>query len=167
MFKATGVREFIRKDVSDGKSWEELIARAQKKFGLSRDSVTDAIGKLRSSGQIPQDFVAPPRKRKYVIPTRHINSKSFRRNTVDLSEVAGEYDEEAKILAGLETMGTRLIKDNDFRVVLGVPIDRWKAVSTMEKFSVNKRELKTKRFRGVYWGKKETIEVLSKKKDIL
>jgi hypothetical protein len=40
-------------------------------------------------------------------------------------------------------------------------------VSTLAKFAPYKKELKGKRFRGVYWGSPDVIKELSKKIDML
>lgn len=167
MALSTGVGEWVCERAPKVRDWEQFIAETMKKFGMERKRVRDVITKLRARGKIPQDALVPAAgTSKPVVPAVKRNGKSFRMS-VDLSEIAGEYDEEAKIRNGLENLGTRLIKDNDFRVELGVPIDRWKVVSNMAKFANNKRELKGKRFRGIYWGTSEVIKELSKKIDIL
>jgi len=167
MAKNNGVRDWIRQNAPKVKDWEKFIVQTQKKFGMERKRVRDAIVKLRSLGELPTTVLMPTRS--LIRPQIKLAvkpSKPFR-TSVDLSEVAGEYDEEAKIKAGLEALGTRLIRDNDFRVELGIPLDRWKVVSNMKQFEVNKRELKGKRFRGIYWGRAAVIKELSRKIDIL
>jgi len=161
-----GSKEWIQKNAQGVKDWEKFINEVTKKFGMARRRARDTITRLRREGKIPRDALMSPSKFNVsTITTKHVG-KSFRMS-VDLAVVAGEYDEEAKILTGLENLGTRLIKDNDFRVELGIPIDRWKVVCNMQKFANNKRELKGKRFRGVFWGRTEIIRELSKKIDIL
>lgn len=162
-----GMVEWIQENVSDAKDREQFIAECEKRFGNSRKRVLDAISHLRLNGKIPRDAILPAAPKNALSSAPRKNGKNVFRLSVDLSEIAGEFDEEAKILKGLETLGTRLIKDNDFRVELGVPIDRWKVVGNLPKFGGNKRELKGKRFRGIYWGSSAVIKELSRKIDIL
>jgi hypothetical protein len=160
-----GLRDWICVNIAKANDREKFLTECQNKFGSNRRTITNAIAELRGRGRIPRDAFIPVKLSSAVVPKQ--NARSSFRLSVDLSEIAGEFDEEAKILKGLESLGTRLIKDNDFRVELGVPIDRWKVVSGMPKFAGNKRELKGKRFRGVYWGSTSVIRELSKKIDIL
>lgn len=145
------------------KDRNELVEMCERKFKAPRKRILDALSELRQLGRIPADIL--PKRKKEQVARR--NGKGIFRLSVDVAEIKKEFDEEAKIIEGIDALGTRLIKDNDFRLELDVPIDRWKVVSTLAKFSPYKKELKGKRFRGVYWGSPDVIKELSKKIDML
>ena len=165
--KKSDMRGWIRENASGFDDAAKFAEEAAREFGVPRKTAQDAISYLRRTGVIMvPEGVAPSKAARAEGCSRARRKGSFRMS-VDLSEIAGEFDEEAKIVRGLESLGTRLIKDNDFRVELGVPIDRWKVVGGLPKFAANKRELKGKRFRGVYWGGSAVVKELSRKIDIL
>ena len=85
---------------------------------------------------------------------------------VDVEQVKEEYDDESKIDEGIANLGSSIIKDNDFRMELGIALDRWKVVSTLERFSKNKIELRGKQFKGTYWGQQDSLADLRKKIDM-
>jgi len=157
------MRSWMRSNAAKMADRDELADECKRLFKAPRRRVLDALTELRNLGQIAPDVL--PRKSSVITNAR--NGKGIFRLSVDVSEVKKEFDEEAKILEGITALETRLIKDNDFRLELGVPVDRWKVVSTLAKFASCKKELKGKRFRGTYWGSPEVIKELSKKIDML
>jgi len=161
--KNKGMRDWMRENGGRFDDREKLVAEGMRRFHSTRKCVLDAICQLRKQGCLEAlGAVARPAAEK---PRR--NGKNMFRLSVDVAEIKREYDEEAKILEGIKALGTRLIKDNDFRMELDVPIDRWKVVSALSKLAPYKKELKGKRFRGLYWGSPEVIKELAKKIDML
>lgn len=163
------MRDWIRENAEKVKDREELAAQCLRKFGAPRKRVFDALLELRRSGVVPLGVLISTKMSTMRTMTSRPkrDGKGIFRLSVDVSEIKREYDEEAKIVDGIEALGTRLIKDNDFRMELDVPIDRWKIVSALAKFAPYKKELKGKRFRGVFWGSPGVVKELSKKIDML
>lgn len=148
--------------MAEVKDKEKVVAKCIKKFGVDRREALNKISYLERQGRAPVP-VAPKKK----ISSAKVSRGGIMRLSVDVSEIKREYDEEAKILEGIEMLGTRLIKDNDFRMELSVPIDRWKVVTGMAKFQTYRKELKGKRFKGIYWGSPDVIKQLAKTIEML
>ena len=164
MAKYSKFRKWIRDNAEKMGSRDKLVGECWKRFRKNRRKVFDALTEMQRRGQMESGIL---RERKEVggsllKRTKVCNKRSIIRLSVDVSEVKREYDEESKIAEGLEQLGNRLIKDNDFRMELEVPIDRWKVVSGLPRFADYKKELKGKRFRGLYWGNQDVIKELSK-----
>jgi hypothetical protein len=164
-YKAGKVREWILANAeSYDNDTDRLIIDCMKKFGLTRKFMTDKLSRLRQFGFLSSTaFLARSKSVGHPVVA---NDGKFRMS-VDVSEVAKEFDYEDKVKEGISSLGTRLIKDADFRVELGIPIDRWKIVSCLPKFNNNKHTLKGKRFRGLYWGSVPAIRELRKKIEVL
>jgi len=172
--------DWLKEHHGDFKDKEPLVVAACKEYPAStRKSVLNRIADLVHRGQMPGSFLgrrgistkpkdksstgSVPRARKSggkKVP------KKFRM-AVDASLVRDEWDDEAKIDEGLANLDGQVIKDNDFRMELGIAQDRWKLVSTSERYSGNKIELKGKQFKGTFWGRKDVIESLRKKVDMV
>ena len=170
------MREWVKENA---KKWENdrdgFIAEICKRFNKTPNLVIDMLRKMRSVGQLPRNaFLIGPSKNasratapvKSVVSAAPTKGKQFRMS-VDILEIKKEFDDEGKIEEGIAALGTHLIKDNDFRMELGVSLDRWKVVSALPKFANNKYELKGKRFKGTYWGQPSVIRDLKKKVELL
>lgn len=143
---------------------DKLVRDCCKKFGCTQNYMKDKLSRLRQLGLLSSTaFLVRSKSVGHPVVT---NDGKFRMS-VDVSEVAKEFDYEDKVKEGISSLGTRLIKDADFRVELGIPFDKWKIVSCLPKFNNNKHELKGKRFRGVYWGSVPAIRELRKKIEVL
>lgn len=149
---------------------EGLTLAIMEKFGKTRHQAKDAILGARRSGDFPKGaFLSTPGARTQPIPQPQqgvVKDKPFRMS-IDIKEVQSDYDDSGKIDAGLKNLGTHLIRDNDFRLELGIQMERWRIVSQQPKYTNNKRELKGKKFRGVYWAQASVLKQLSKKIDLL
>ena len=144
---------------------EELVQDLIAKFGCIRRSVADALSRLRSAGKIPKDYLMKKDSDKSRKRRRRVRFASG----VSVDQVKKEFDEEAKIEAAIAELHSAgiIIKDNDFRVELGVAHDRWKVVSRLDKFDDFKIELRGKTFRGLYWGHPDELAAVKKKIDLL
>ena len=173
------MRKWIKENASRYKDdRDKLINDCVEKFNRSRKRIGNLIGEMRQAGELPNTaFIGlsgpkskgSPAAVEKAVPSRGLSAtkgKPFRMS-VDISEIAKEYDDDGKIEEGISSLGTHLIKDNDFRLELGVSYERWKIVSNQPKFANNKQELKGKRFRGLYWGAVPVIRELRKKIDLL
>lgn len=162
------VRQWIRDNAKkyDLGEREKFFNAVIDKFGTKRSYVKDMVAMMRRKGEIPANAFTKGSVSKRVLPSQVKGDKPFRMS-IDVSEVKKEYDDEGKIADGIKALGTHIIKDNDFRIELGISFDRWKLVSGLPKFVNNKQELKGKRFRGLYWGSVNVIKELKKKIDIL
>lgn len=148
---------------------QKIIGDCVKRFNTTYGYVKDTISAMRRTGKLPASaFVVTHANVNVVSVGKDIDTKGKPfRMSVDVSEVAKEYDDEGKILEAIKTLGTHLIKDNDFRTELRISHDRWRIVTGMPKFANYKQELKGKRFRGLYWGTTSVIKDLRKKIDLL
>lgn len=148
---------------------QRIIADCVKRFNSSYSYVKDSISAMRRSGKLPASAFLATGANICTIPAdKDIDTKGKPfRMSIDVSEIAKEYDDEGKIIEAIKTLGTHLIKDNDFRTELRISHDRWKIVTNMPKFTNFRQELKGKRFRGVYWGTTHVIKDLRKKIELL
>jgi hypothetical protein len=160
--RVSAFRDWLRKHAAEYKDREDVAKECEKLFKKARRQTFDAIGEMRRYDMLPRGIF--PRKAAALVSVKRkpMGGRRMLRLSVDVSDIKKEYDEESKIMDGLKTLGTRLIKDNDFRMELEVPIDRWKVVSGLPRFVDYKKELKGKRFRGLYWGNQDVIKELSK-----
>ncbi len=160
-------RDWIRANSKHAKSKDEFIKTCMSRFGVGRDctrgSINDMISRGEDLGEVVGSKGRAGNMSQVHTPKKNVNSKLI----VDVNEIAKEYDNDSMIEDGVKSLGNGLIKDNDFRTELGISFDRWKIVSTKQKFSNNKQELKGKRFRGLYWGSAAVIKELRKKIDLL
>ena len=159
------IRENVKKISDKGKMVQECVSR----FHRTPHYITDTISELRRLGEIPANAYItskgrPPLSVRPVVTSTR--GKPFRMS-VDVSEVTKEYDDEGKIQEALEALGTHIIKENDFRMELGISYERWKIISQMPKFVNNRQDLKGKRFRGIYWGAAAVIRELRKKIELV
>lgn len=148
---------------------QKIIGDCVKRFNTTYGYVKDVISAMRREGKLPASaFVANRAHAKVVPVSSEIDTKGKPfRMSVDVSEIAKEYDDEGKIIEAIKTLGTHLIKDNDFRTELRISHERWKIVTGMPKFANYRQELKGKRFRGLYWGTASVIKELRKKIELL
>lgn len=166
--KHSEFRAWVRKNAEKIGDREEVVVECKKRFGQTRLQVLNAITEMKRRGQMSPDVLC--RKvigNSFKKRSGFINGKGILKLSVDVSEIKSEYDEEAKTTKGLEKLGSRLIRDNDFRMELGVPLERWKIVSGLDKFASCKKELKGRRFKGTYWGNAEVMKELSKAIEML
>jgi len=162
---------WLRENADGLKDREAVVAEAAKVFPeKGRDSVIRRMTELVNAGEIkPKPPTEKPKKSVAERPRSGAPIKKVPRRfrmAVDVTKVQGEYDDEAKIDEGIDNLGTSIIKDNDFRVELGIAMDRWKLVSSLEKYSRNKIDLRGKQFKGTYWGQEEVLVSLRKKIDM-
>lgn len=163
------MREWLKKNAKNYTDREKFVVDCMKKFSRTRERVNDLICEMKRVREIPVNvlnYPPGPNKRATQVTPEPVKGRPFRMS-VDVSEIKKEYDDEKKIAEGVKALGTHLIKDNDFRMELGVSVDRWKIVSNLPKFVNNRRELKGKRFKGLFWGDAAVIRDLSKKIDLL
>lgn len=149
---------------------EGLARAAMNKFNRNRHQVTDIILHMRTAGEIPANAFLPTsgiRSQPIVRPKLDTTKDKPFRMSIDIKEVQSDYDDSGKIDSGLKNLGTHLIRDNDFRLELGIQMERWRIVSQQPKYTKNKRELKGKKFRGVYWAQASVLKQLGKKIDLL
>ena len=144
---------------------EKLIGDCMVRFNHTHTCVKDLICKMRRMRELPVESFPGIRGKKTGGLSKDTRLIPFR-ESVDASEVVKDFDDEGKIIEGIKTLGSRLIRDNDFRMELGIPVLQWKQVSCQSKFSNNKQELKGRRFRGLYWGDERTIKDLRKKLEL-
>ena len=110
------------------------------KFNVSRRRVKDCIAFMRREGEIPKNAFLPIKK---------------------------EVDVEPKVEAGLRELGSKIIKDEDFRTELAISRDKWRSVVRLSQFKDNRCEIKGKRFRGFYWGNTEVVKDLKHKIELI
>lgn len=170
------VSGWMRKHADGYKDRESLIAAVQKIFpDKDRMAIVRRINELTALGAIEPK--PGQRGKRIASSTSNPNPKPGRKPTtkkvpkrfrmaVDVEQVKEEYDDESKIDEGIANLGSSIIKDNDFRMELGIALDRWKVVSTLERFSKNKIELRGKQFKGTYWGQQDSLADLRKKIDM-
>ena len=175
--KGTGVIGWLERNAGKRyKTRNSLIKAAAKKHGCTERSARDSLGRLAKQGRVGKEFDSPnPRSAGGSVKTSKVvkqHKKTLKVPTrfkagVDVAIVKEEYNDEGRILEGIENLGEQVIKDNDFRQELSIPIDRWRVVSGKEIFSKNKIELRGKQFKGIYWGKEETLDSLRKAVDMI
>jgi hypothetical protein len=148
---------------------QKIIGDCVKRFNSTHGYIKDTISGMRRDGTLPATAFVATKARINVVPVgKDIDTKGKPfRMSVDVSEIAKEYDDEGKIIEAIRTLGTHLIKDNDFRTELRISHERWKIVTGMPKFANYRQELKGKRFRGLYWGAAPVIKELRKKIELL
>ena len=148
---------------------ERLVSDVAKRFHIqSPRNIKDMLVEMRKVGELPSNaFVGRPGPEPTLYTPSKIKLNKPFRMSIDVDEVKKDFDEDAKIEEGLASLGTHLIKDVDFRIELGITSPRWKIVSKKPKYDKNKKELKGKRFYGLYWGQVATINELSKKIDMM
>jgi len=160
------VTDWIRQNANKFQDREEVIEAASKQFpGATRGTFLRRINELSDSGQIkskPKPGIPSGSRNREPFVTPKKVPKKFRM-AVDVADVKEEYDDESKIEEGLANLESSIIKDNDFRMELGIAIDRWKLVSNLEKYSKSKIELRGKQFRGIYWGHADVLVGLRRK----
>jgi len=160
---------WIQKNAKTAKDRESFIQECVDKFHKEHRRVGNILSEMRRNGDLPANCLVGSIGKRLTIPksvSKPTNGRPFRMS-IDVTEVKKEYDDEKKIQEGLKALGTHLIKDNDFRLELGVSFERWKIVSALPRFANNRCELKGKRFRGLYWGEASIIRDLRKKIDLL
>lgn len=168
----SSLRQWIIKHIMDYKDVDELVQAADIELGVTRKQVRDTLSKLRIRKLLPVDLVKPAYKsrlsenRSTTIPSSPSKKSRKIRMGVDVSEIKSEYDDDGKLSAGIESLGTSLIKDNDFRIELGISYQRWRSVADRTKFAKYRIDLKGKRFHGLYWGRQEVITELRKSIEI-
>ncbi len=152
-----------------------LVAAAKAYPASSRKTILNRISDLVQCGDLPSRLIG--KRGETQLPKDEVGKrlkksggkkvpKKFRM-AVDATLVKDEWDDEAKIDEGLANLGTQVIKDNDSRSELGIAQDRWKLVSTSEKYTASKIDLKGKTYRGVFWGHEDVIRSLQKKVDMV
>ena len=170
--KGTGIMGWLEKHASKHKTRNSLTSAAAKAMHCSERQARDGMGRLVKQGRMDKRFAADlilESKTSSVVKKQQKNLKvpiRFKAG-VNVAIVKEEYNDEGRILKGIENLGDQVIKDNDFRQELSIPNDRWRVVSGKEKFSKNKIELKGKQFRGVYWGSENIVNELCKAVDML
>lgn len=166
---------WLRENADNFEDREAVVAAALKEFpGKNRQAVIRRLNELATLGAIKpkpptSDTPKGGRKPSASGSVRKAGAKKVPRKfrmAIDVSQVKDEYDDEAKIDEGIANLGTSVIKDNDFRIELGVAQDRWKLVSTLKKYEKNRIELRGKQFRGTFWGQEEVLEELRRKIDM-
>jgi hypothetical protein len=150
-----------------------LVRAVMSKFGKTHHQAGDIILHMRDAGEIPRNAFLPvpggtrTQPNKQPQPQTGVAKDKPFRMSIDIKEVQQDYDDAGKIDEGLKSLGTHLIRDNDFRLELGIQMDRWRIVSQQPKFAKCKRELKGKKFRGIYWAQASVLKQLAKKIDLL
>lgn len=169
MKEELNLSDWLRKYIGKHKDRESLVKAALERFpGRERAQIIRRMNDLARVGDIealPPENRTPSRARKAAASGGKKVPKKFRM-AIDVEQVKDEYDDEAKIDEGLDNLEASIIKDNDFRIELGIAQDRWKLVSSLKKFDKNKIELRGKQFKGVYWGQVEVLQELRKKIDM-
>lgn len=168
--------DWLRKHSDKHKDRESVVNAAQEEFPKKdRAAIIRRINELAKQGAIkpkPPTEHSPRPGRKTVSESRtppKVTPKKVPkrfRMAIDIAQVQDEYDDEGKIDEGIENLGQSIIKDNDFRIELGIAQDRWKLVSSLEKYTNCKIELRGKQFKGVYWGQQKVLAELRKKIDM-
>lgn len=178
MAKKKNLSGWLESNTKRYKTRESLVKAAVRDFGCTISQAQKRLSELVSKGKVSTEFGGKRFKNQLAGITSSRPSRSRSKGKVvrvptrfkmgvDVSIVKEEYNDDGKINKGIENLGTQIIKDNDFRQELGVPNDRWKVVSGLEKFTKNKIELRGKQFKGVYWGSVEAIKELRKAVDML
>ena len=158
------LRDWIRKNCIKAKSRDDFFKEAVSRFNKSRERIRNTVYDMIKRGEDLGETIGVGCA---AVKVKQIDRRVPFRFSVDVSEIKKEYDDESRILEGISALGTRLIKDNDFRIELGIPVERWRVVSSLAGFVQNKRELRGKLFKGIYWGNKEVMIDLAKKIDML
>jgi hypothetical protein len=162
----------MRANWAKAKSREDLWRMYKQKFpSRSRGTMRRIIARLKKYNDIPPNMCASnggvPASKPSGQSRNGNKITGIRRLSVAVDEIKKDYDDAGRIREGLEQLGTNLIKENDFRVALAIPFDRWRLVADSAEFKNNRQELKGRRFRGFYWGKEEVVAELKKAIDIL
>lgn len=166
-WKGSKLRDWIRENSKKAESKDDFIKQCMDKFSINRKLVRGTINDMLDRGEELGSVVSEKSKSgiKPVMPKpRKIGNFKF---IVSADDIVKEYDEGEKIEEGIRNLGNNLIKDNDFRIELGVSFDRWKIFSNLPKFDNNKQELKGKIYKGMYWGSVSVIRELRRKINIL
>ena len=118
-------------------------------LGVSLRQVRKALH-MKTPGQTPAaNFMT-------TTPTtlpRAVDAEMFRRR----------FDVKMKVQEGLKLLSSQVISDNDFRLDLKIPVDRWRAVADLEEFQKNRLAIKDK----IYWGQKAILEKIKQTMDVL
>ena len=145
---------------------ESLLVEAFEKFpGKSRNSILRRLTELYGYGIIkpkPPTSKSPKLGRRPKSLSGTSTPKTFTK-AIKLKDVEEDIDDESKLEDGLKALGDTIIKDNDFRLELGISTNRWKAVTHQKKYETEKIELRGKQFRGTFWGQTKVLAGLRSK----
>ena len=148
----SGMRQWIQENFRKyNNDREKIMSDCMARFHHTRSRIKDLLAQMRRAGEIPPSS--------FPISGRGIEFRA----SVESGSVVQDFEDEDRICEAIKKLGSRVIKDIDFRIELGIPNEQWKAVSQQLKFSNNKQELKGRRFRGLYWGDAAVIKDLRKK----